>query len=84
MSNAGRDWLFIDATQTVIEEEEEKKSKEREKEKWHTEHSYTHIYIYIFSLIFSRVINLENVASFDIHVDARVDVKIIYIYIFIL
>jgi hypothetical protein len=61
MSNIGRDWLFIDASQTVIEEK--KNDQEREKER--NGRQNTRRYIHKFILIFSRRINLKIIASFD-------------------
>jgi hypothetical protein len=43
MSYMGRDWLFIDASQSVKggkNDRERERDRETEKEKWQTEHSY--------------------------------------------
>jgi hypothetical protein len=48
MSNIERDWLFIDASRSVIKEGEREREREREKKEMVDKNTRIHIYINLF------------------------------------
>jgi len=65
MSYMGRDWLFIDASQSVKGGKNDRE-RERERQRKKNGRQNTRTYMHKFILIFSRRINLKIIASLDI------------------